>query len=369
MPAVHRVLIPGLTTDEAATDAVFRSAGDIEVVYGLPREDRALGFMGGRVAEREAKLQEALLQHLPRADAVHAMGITGHLPFGADMMERAPSLRVVFIQAAGTDMIDVRAATERGILVLNAPGANAPAVAEHAVGLMLALTRQIAETDRYSHRTKEWARMRMSGPRPLSLLAGKTLGVIGFGFVGRTVARICQTGFGMRTVGFDPNFDVLEARRLGVTLLPELSELLQTADIVAMAIPLTAQTRHLIDATALSQMKSSALLINVGRGGTLDTDALVSACGNGTIAGAGLDVCEPEPLPPDHPLFALDNVVLTPHCGGASAEVLLPTAVTASELAVEALHGHRPRHLINPEAWERHVELFWPAQEQIAIRV
>lgn len=364
MRPVHRVLVPGLSTDEAAAEAVFASAGDIEVIYGLPSEDRALGFTGGRVAEREAKVEAALAEYLPEVDAVHAMGITGHLPFTAAMMDRATRLRVLFIQAAGTDMIDVPAATDRGILVLNAPGANAPAVAEHAIGLMLALTRQIAETDGFSHRNHEWARMRLTGPRPLSILTGKTLGLIGFGFVGRTLGRICRAAFGMRVIGFDPYFDVLEARRLGVTLLADLSGVLAAADIVAMAIPLTAQTRHLIDADAMAQMKRTALLINVGRGGTLHTDALVEACRAGTIAGAGLDVCEPEPLPPHHPLFELDNVVLTPHCGGAAVEVLTPTAVTASELAVEALHGRRPRHLIDTSAWPRHVQRFWPAEGQ-----
>jgi D-3-phosphoglycerate dehydrogenase / 2-oxoglutarate reductase len=360
MREVKRVLVPGLFADERAAEAVFAESPDVELVYGLSRADRAPGFTGERVAERTAAMQAGIERHLPQAHAVHAMGITGHLPFTSAMMDSAPLLQVLFIQAAGTDMIDVAAATERGILVVNAPGANAPAVAEHALGLMLALSRQIAETDGFAHRERTWARMRMTGPRALSTLAGKTLGLVGYGFVGRTLAQMCRAAFDMHVVAFDPFFDRLEARRQGVTMV-DLDALLTSADVVSVATPLNDQTRRIIDGDALALMKPTALLINVGRGGTVDTGALVDALRAGAIAGAGLDVSDPEPLPDGHPLFELDNVVLTPHCGGAALEVMAPTAVTASELALEALHGRRPRHLINPAAWERHVERFHAA--------
>jgi D-3-phosphoglycerate dehydrogenase len=354
-----RILVPGLFTDEAATESVFATDDAVELVYALSPEDRALGFGGERIAERHALGEEALARYLPTVHAVHAMGVTGHMPFTAPMMDAASLLKVLFIQAAGTDMIDVPAATERGILVVNAPGANAPAVAEHALGLMLALVRHIAETDGFAHREQRWAKMRMRGPRALSTLSGKTLGLVGFGFVGRTVAQMCAAAFGMNVLAFDPHFDELEARRLGVTMVDDLETVLASADVVSVATPLNESTRHLIGREALAAMKPTAVLINVGRGGTVDTDALVEALRDGVIAGAGLDVCEPEPLPDGHPLFLLDSVVMTPHCGGAALEVMAPTAVTASRLALEALQGRRPRHLINPAAWDRHIERFW----------
>jgi phosphoglycerate dehydrogenase-like enzyme len=275
------------------------------------------------------------------------------------MFERAALLEVVFISAAGTDKIDVRAATERGILVINAAGANAPAVAEHAVGLMLALCRRIADTDRVAHETKKVDAMRvMQTPPRLSLLRGKTLTIIGFGFIGRTIAQICRQGFGMHVVAFDPFFDSIEAERLGVSLVDDLDEALAAGDFVSVNTPFNAQTAALIGARELAIMKDSAYLVNTARGGVVDPDALLVALRDRTIAGAALDVTEPEPLPPGHPLFDLDNVILTPHVGGNASEVFRASSVTPVRLLLEALRGGHPRHLINPSAWPRHVELF-----------
>jgi D-3-phosphoglycerate dehydrogenase len=339
---------------------VFDEADDVELIWGLSDEERARGNGDpSRFPIRVAALEAALEEHLPHVHAMHAMGLRGHLPVTAEMIARADNLEVLFIQAAGTDMIDVAAATERGILVVNAPGGNAPSVAEHAVGMMLSLVHRLADADRYAHVEKKSDSMRLmtSGPRP-ALMGGKTIGIVGFGFIGRTLAAICQHGFAMDVIAYDPFFDPIEARRLGVEMVPDLADLLPRCDFVSVNTPLNDATRNIIDAEALAAMKSTAYLVNTGRGGSVDTDALVQALTDGTIAGAGLDVTEPEPLPEGHPLFSLENAMLTPHSAGGAPEVLPMMAVTAAELALEALRGRRPRHLINPAAWERHVERF-----------
>jgi D-3-phosphoglycerate dehydrogenase len=354
-----KVLIPTFLLHPDA-DALLESAEDIEVIYGLDEAERAIGLGGtDRFAQRDQAVKVALDRYLGEVHALHAIGPGGHLPVTAEMFERAALLEVVFISAAGTDKIDVNAATELGILVINAAGANAPAVAEHAVGLMLALCRRIADTDRVAHETKKVDAMRvMQTPPRLSLLRGKTLTIIGFGFIGRTIAQICRQGFGMHVVAFDPFFDSIEAERVGVTLVDGLDEALATGDFVSVNTPFNAQTAALIGARELAIMKDSAYLVNTARGGVVDPDALLAALRDRTIAGAALDVTEPEPLPPGHPLFDLDNVILTPHVGGNASEVFRASSVTPVRLLLEALRGGRPRHLINPSAWSRHVERF-----------
>jgi D-3-phosphoglycerate dehydrogenase / 2-oxoglutarate reductase len=359
MTVRKKVLIPTFLLHPDA-DALLQSADDIEVIYGLDAAERAIGLGGtDRFVQRDAAVKAALDQYLGEVHALHAIGPGGHLPVTADMLERAGLLEVVFISAAGTDKIDVGAATELGILVINAVGANAPAVAEHAVGLMLALCRRIADTDRLAHETKKVDALRvMQTPPRLSLLSGKTLTIIGFGFIGRTIAQICRQGFGMQVVAFDPFFDSIEAERLGVTIIDDLHEALAAGDYVSINTPFNSETAALIGAKELATMKDTAFLVNTARGGVVDPDALLIALRERTIAGAALDVTEPEPLPPGHPLFDLDNVILTPHLGGNASEVFRASSVTPVRLLLEALRGQRPRHLINPSAWTRHVERF-----------
>jgi len=357
--ARKKVLIPTFLLHPDA-DALLAESDDIEVIYALDDAERAIGLGGtDRFAVREKAVAEALERYLGEVHALHAIGPGGHLPITSEMLHRAPLLEVIFISAAGTDKIDVPTATELGIAVINAVGANAPAVAEHAVGLMLALCRRIADTDRLAHGTKKVDPMRvMQTPPRLSLLRDKTLTIIGFGFIGRTIAQICAQGFGMKILAFDPFFDALEAERLGVTMVDDLHEALAAADFVSVNTPFNPDTAALIGAKGLATMKPTAFLVNTARGGVVDPDALVTALTDRTIAGAALDVTEPEPLPPGHPLFDLDNVILTPHVGGNASEVFRASSVTPVRLLLQALRGERPRHLINPGAWSRHVERF-----------
>ncbi|HSS11715.1 MAG TPA: NAD(P)-dependent oxidoreductase [Acidimicrobiales bacterium] len=361
MSTRKKVLIPTFLLHPDA-EALLEDAEDVEVIYGLDAAERAIRLAGTeRFKLREEAVKQALDRYLAEVHGLHAMGAGGHLPVTSDMLQRAERLEVVFISAAGTDRIDVGAATELGILVINAVGANAPSVAEHTVGLMLALCRRICDTDRFAHANKRVDAMRvMQTPPRLSLLGGKTLAIVGYGFVGRSIAQICMQGFGMEVIAFDPFFDPIEAKRQGVTILEDLHDALTAADFVSINTPFTAETASLIGAKELAAMKPTAFLINTARGGVVDTDALLTALTEGTLAGAALDVTDPEPLPPGHPLFDLDNVILTPHLGGNASEVFRDSSMTPVQLALEALRGRRPRHLVNPDAWPRHVERFGP---------
>jgi D-3-phosphoglycerate dehydrogenase len=354
-----KVLIPTFLLHPDAT-RLLEEADDVEVVYALDAEERALGVGGaGRRDVRQQAVAVALERYLPEVHALHAMAPGGHMPVTADMLDRAANLEVVFISAAGTDRIDVVGATERGILVINAVGANAPAVAEHAVGLMLALCRRISDTDRHAHVHKRVDPLRvMHTPPRLSLLGGKVLAIVGYGFIGRSIADIARDGFGMEVVAYDPYFDPIEAERQGVRVVDDLHEALRAADFVSVNTPFGPGTAALIGAAELDVMKPTAFLVNTARGGVVEADALLKALSEGTIAGAGLDVTDPEPLPDGHPFFDLDNVVLTPHLGGNAPEVFRASSVTPVRLTLDALRGRRPRHLVNPGAWARHVERF-----------
>jgi len=274
----------------------------------------------------------------------------------SEVLDRARNLEVVFVPSAGTDAIDVPAATERGVAVVNAAGVNHVAVAEHALGLLLAISRHVARGDRAMHAAGRWQGIADLGAGPPGLLHGRRVGVIGYGFAGRSFAHKCTVGLGMEAVAYDPYFHPVEAARQGVTLLDDLDELLATCDVVSLHTALTPATRGLIGRRELELMRPTAILVNTSRGGTVDTTALVDALREGWIAGAALDVTDPEPLPDGHPLFSLDNVVLTPHTAGVAIELIPQLAATSARQALQVLRGERPRDLVNPEVWPRLLE-------------
>lgn len=348
----RKVLMPAFPGDPAV-ETMFADAG-FEVDYALDAEERALGrVVPARKAIRDAAMHAALAVKLPQASALNGMAVGEPLTIDAALIARAPKLEVIFMGAAGYDRIDVAAATEAGILVYNAPGGNADVVAEHAIGLMLALSRHIAESDRRAHAGgKALTRqdVQISG-WPLSVLKGRTLGLLGFGFVGRQVAERARLGLGMTIIAYDPYFEAAKAAEMGVTLFDDPDRVFEEADVVSLHVPLLDATRNLVDSRRLGLMKKSAFLINTARGPSIDTDALVEALRERRIAGAGLDVTEPEPLPDGHPLFTLENVIVTPHIAGAAPEAFGKSAVIAAGLAIEGLRGEKSPLLINPEAW------------------
>jgi D-3-phosphoglycerate dehydrogenase len=245
------------------------------------------------------------------------------------VIEAADQLLVIARAGVGVDNIDVEAARERGIEVLNSPEATVTSVAELAVGLMLAVARKIAFSDR-KMRAGEWVKKYAEGIE----LSGKVLGVIGAGRIGSIVARICRFGFNMQVLYYDPVRNPKLEEETGAKYVT-LEEVLKTADIVTIHVPLMPETKHLINEEKLKLMKKTAILINTSRGAVVDTNALVKALREGWIAGAGLDVYEEEPLPPGHPLTTLDNVVLTPHIGASTHEAQARAGVLIAEKVIE----------------------------------
>ena len=274
-----------------------------------------------------------------------------------ELLEVAERLRVVARAGAGVDNIDVAAATERGVLVVNAPGGNTVAAAEHTVAMLMAAARHVAPADAALKRG-EWARSRFVGVE----VRGKVLGVVGLGRVGAEVARRAQ-GLEMRVLVHDPYVSAEHARRFGLEPA-ELDDVLQFADFLTVHTPLTEATRGMVGAAALDRMKPTAYLINCARGGVVDETALLAALEAGTLAGAALDVFAVEPAA-DNPLVRHPRVVATPHLGASTVEAQEAVARQAAEQVVQVLAGRPAQYAVNapslaPEAaqvLEPYVEL------------
>lgn len=265
-----------------------------------------------------------------------------------EVFEAAAKLKVLGRHGVGLDYIDMQAATEMGIPVVNAPGSNTIAVAEHAIMFMLALAKNIFISDRVVRDLDYDARYKI----PLTELAGKTLGLIGFGRIGQAIAKRCFA-FDMDVIAYDPYLPETVAQAQGVKLVPEIDEILTKADVVSLHAPATEENYHLIDADALAKMKPNAYLINTARGTLIDQIALYEALKEGKIAGAALDVFEPEIPQPDNPLFSLDNVILSPHNAALTEESTIRMSTISSEGVLAVLRGERPQFLANPEVWEK----------------
>ncbi len=262
-----------------------------------------------------------------------------------ELLEQAENLMIIAKHGVGYDNIDVEAATQRKVVVINTPLANAESVAEHNLGLMLSLSKRIAVADRG---------IRLGKPTPRDKLVGvelkdKVLGLIGMGHVGSTLARQCQAAFKMKVIAYDPYVSKEKADQLGITKIEKLDGVLRDADYVVICVPLTKETADLIGARELDLMKSDAFLINSSRGGIVDEDALYDHLSNGKIAGAGMDVFLKEPPPQDHPLFSLDNFIGTPHIAGGTSEAMQRMATTCAEEILRVFRGERPKFPLNPQ--------------------
>jgi glyoxylate reductase len=277
--------------------------------------------------------RDVLLSRAPRLEGLLAL-LTD--PVDADLLAAAPSLRAISNYAVGVDNVDLAAATERRIPVGNTPGVLTESTADLALALMLGIGRRIAEGDGYVRRG-EW---RTWDPGLLlgRDLHGATVGIVGFGRIGRAVARRCE--------GFDCEL-LHTSRRGGVAL----EELLERSDFVTLHAPLTPETRSLIDAVALGRMKPTAYLINTARGPLVDTGALVSALRAGQIAGAALDVTDPEPLPGDHPLLGAPGLLVVPHIASAAHATRERMADMAVDNLLAGLAGERMPNCANPEVY------------------
>jgi D-3-phosphoglycerate dehydrogenase len=303
---------------------------------------------------------ELVLSPVPRSDAEVSRALAGadiyHVSSARnemaqyafvtrELLERNPHLLAISTYGAGYDSVDVDACTAAGVIVMNQAGANRDSVAEHAIALILGVVHRLPESDRKLREKRGFTREDLMGHE----VKGMTLGLVGLGHVGRTVAAMAKV-FGMEVIATDPFLDADEMARRGARKV-ELDELVATSDIVSLHCPRDASTVNLFGAAQYARMKKGAYFITTARGGIHDEIALAEALRSGHLAGAGLDVWQPEPPPLDHPLLALDNVFATYHTAGVTHEARRNIATMGAEQIVGLVRGEKPPRLVNPEAW------------------
>lgn len=310
-----------------------------KVLVSDPIDQSGLDILA-QVAQVDVKTKlppEELVQLIPNYDALM---IRSGTKVTSEVIEAASQLKIIGRAGVGVDNVDVAAATRRGIVVVNSPEGNTIAAAEHALAMMLSLSRNIPEADK-SVKSSAWNRKQFTGVEVYK----KTLGVVGLGKIGSHVATVARS-MGMNLLAYDPFISKERADELGCSLV-DLDLLFQESDYITLHIPKTAETAHLINAEALAKMKPTARIINCARGGIIDEIALHDAVQNGQIAGAAIDVYEDEPLG-ESPLRELGkSVVLTPHLGASTAEAQINVAVDVAEQIRDVLLGLPARSAVN----------------------
>ncbi|MCE2489715.1 MAG: hydroxyacid dehydrogenase [Anaerolineae bacterium] len=283
-------------------------------------------------------------ESLPGSRVVESGGI--NRTDGAMMDRVGPELQLLAMPGIGLNHIDLKAASERGILVCNNPDGPTESTAEHTVALLLAVAKRVMTGD-MQMRGADIPRLDMRGTE----LRGLTLGILGFGRIGRRVAEICGLGLGMKVLVHDPFIDQSQIEAPGFCFAEDMEAVFTKADVVSLHTPLTDGTRHLVGEPQLRLMKRGSYLINASRGPVIDEMALIRVLQEGHLAGAGLDVFDPEPPEADNPLLRMPNVVVTPHIASyTDAGVRRMWGGTAHQIG-QVLRGERPTHLANPEAW------------------
>ena len=320
------------------------------VIVTEPIHEAGIQLLAGKVEIVRPKAidQATLAELIPDASAI----IVRIAKLPAELIARADRLRVIGKHGVGIDNIDVKAATERGILITTTPVATEESVAEHALAMMLVLARRLREAESGLREGRFFA---TRDSIFMEDLAGKTLGIVGVGRIGARLAEICRVGLRMRVLASDPFVSDERLAAIGAERR-DLPGLLAEADVISVHVPLTESTRGLIGAKQLAAMKPSAFLLNCARGGIIDELALAEALEAGRLAGAGIDTWATEPPDPTHPLLALPNVVATPHVAGNSEGALRLTALTVAEEVLAVLRGEQPRFVANRDALgrERH---------------
>ena len=302
---------------------------------------------GFEVVERPVRSIEDMVDLLHDADGalVNTLPLTSR-----EVLDACPKLKVVSRMGVGVDSIDLEAATELGVLACNVPGVNTTEVADHAMAMLLALTRVIPDAVNASRRGA-WANERGSTgqfQRKARRIAGHTMGILGFGNIGRAFSLRIR-GFGpAQIIAFDPYVPQSTADLYGVQMVG-FDEFLSRSDFMTLHCSATDETRHIINAEALSKMKSTALLVNTSRGPVIDGTALAEALKNNQIEAAGLDVTEREPISSDDPLLQLPNCIVTPHIAGFSPVFLEECPIKQAENVIRVLQGEAPHGLANPE--------------------
>ncbi|HSB81503.1 MAG TPA: C-terminal binding protein [Candidatus Methylomirabilis sp.] len=286
----------------------------------------------------QVKTEEDVIALAHDADGI----LLQYVPITGRVLDGLPRCRVAVRYGVGVDTVDLAAATERGVVIANVPDYCMDEVSDHALAMTLDLWRGTTFYDR-AIRNGTWS---AGMKKPMTRLAGKVAGVIGVGRIGSRFAQKAA-GIGMTVLGCDPYLTSWPALVRPVSL----EELLREADVVSLHVPLTAETRHLINEKSLGLMKPTALLVNTARGGIVDTDALLRALTDGRIGGAGLDTLEQEPIPPDSPLLSLPNVILAPHAGWYSDQSIIDLKRKTAEAAIAVLRGQHPYSVVNPDVY------------------
>lgn len=286
--------------------------------------------------------KKSVMALIPQA---HAVILRTGIRIDSEILRAGKNLLTISRTGAGADNVDLKTATKQKIVVTSSLGVNAPTVAEHTVALMLALTKKLPLLDAKTR--KGCFKVRYQN-HPVEL-RGKTLGLIGFGRIGREVARICRHAFGMRIIACDTALSEPQKKALAKEArFADLSATLENADIVSVHAPLTEKTQNLIAASALSLLKPSAFLVNCARGGIVNEKSLIKALKEGRIAGAGIDVFAEEPPDPRNELLSLKNVVLTPHSAALTTECVKRMAVAAVTRILSQHRGEKPTNVANP---------------------
>ena len=308
-----------LVADPIAPEGIeiLKTVAEVHVKTGLPKEELA-----AIIGEYDA------------------LAVRSETKVTAEIIAAAKNLKIIGRAGVGVDNIDVEAATNRGILVVNSPEGNTLAAAELTVAMLLALARNIPQADQ-SLRAGRWDRKKYMG----SEVYGKTLGVIGLGKIGREVISRLQS-FGMSVLGYDPYLKPEQAEALGIKLV-DLDTLYKKSDYITVHVPKTKETTGMINGEKLALMKPTVRLINVARGGIFDEAAVAEAAKSGKIAGAAIDVFSTEPAPADNPLLGIPNIVTTPHLGASTEEAQVNVAIDIAEQIVEVLNGKPARAAVN----------------------
>jgi D-3-phosphoglycerate dehydrogenase len=311
-----------------------------DALHRLEKECKVLAPGGASPGE--------VLDLLPEA---HGIVLGSGLHMGPALLDLAASLEVIGRNGVGLDNVDLPAATERGIPVTYTPYGPTESTAEHALLLMLATARRLAQMDR-AVRTGDFAirdRLEAMGHE----LEGKTLGIAGFGRIGRRLAEMCRDALHMAVHVYDPYLDPDEVRAWGAVPMDSMLALAGIVDVLSIHTPLTVGTRKLVDQAVLRAMKRGAILVNTSRGPVVDEAALVDVLEDGHLGGAGLDVYDPQPPDPGDRLLQLDEVVLTPHVASFTDEGRRRMGLTVVEDVLRVLQGEAPAYLANPEVWDR----------------
>lgn len=282
---------------------------------------------------------EAFLKELSDADGLLTTGIK----INETLLDQAPNLKIVSDISVGYDNFDLAVMEKRKIMGTHTPYVLDETVADLALGLMLSVARRLPELDRFV-RDGKWGEVEEEQLFGIDVHHA-TLGIIGMGRIGESIARRAKCGFNMNVLYYNRNRKIETEQELGVQFTP-FNDLLRESDFILLMTPLTKETYHLIGEKEFDLMKKSAIFINTSRGKTVDEQALIHALDNGSIYGAGLDVFHEEPLPGDHPLFERKNAVLAPHIGSATAKVRFDMAMKAAENVVAGVMGERPTDLV-----------------------